>query len=70
MCLRRVDRTHSAKCPATVRLVLVCLSILEFRRSVNLNASATANVLATWLALAKSVKTRVLERVAQTPNAE
>lgn len=70
MCLRRVDRIHSARCPVKARLVLVCLSTLEFHRSVNRNASATANVRVTWLASAKNVKTRVLERVARTPNAE
>lgn len=70
MRLRRVDRIHSARCPVRVRLVLVCLSTLEFHRSVSRNASATANVRVTWLASARNVKTLVLERVALTPTAE
>lgn len=69
VCLRRVDLIHSARYPAKVRLVPVCLSILEYHHSVNRNASATANVPVTWHASAKNVKTHVLERVAQTPNA-
>lgn len=70
MCLHRAAHIHSARCPVTVRLVLVCLNTLEFHQTVNRNASATANVLVTWLASAKNVKTLVLGRVARTPTAE
>lgn len=70
MRLRRAARIHSARCPVRARLVLVCLNTLECHHSVNRNASATANVLVTWLVSAKNVKIRVLERVARTPNAE
>lgn len=69
VCLRRVVPIHSARYPAKVRLVLVYLNTLEYHHYVNRNASATANALVIWHASAKNVKTHVLERVAQTPNA-
>lgn len=70
MCLRRAARIHSARYPVRARLALVCLNTLEFHHSVNRNASATANVLVTWLASTKNAKTLVQELVVRTPNAE